>query len=303
MRTYDITILTAEPYLAPASPDWYVEQILLEDRLVREALERRGLRVHRTDWTDRAFDWSATGAVLFRAVWDYTSRYDEFLAFLHRVNAVTTLINPLPTILWNLDKHYLRDLEQRGIHIPPTLYIEKGSGGTLREFYERCGHREAILKPAMSAGARHTYRLNGAVIAEYEPLFRQLVDAETMMLQPFLPSVLTSGEVTLVVIGGRYTHAIRKTAKAGDFRVQDDFGGTVHRYVPTQDEIAFAERTVSVCSPVPYYARVDMLRDEEGRLVVSELEAVEPELWFRFHPEAAERLAEVIAEAAPAFRS
>lgn len=293
-KRYDITILTAEQYLAPASPDWYVEQILLEDRLVREALERRGLRVFRTDWTNGAFDWSSTRAVLFRSVWDYTSRYDEFIAFLHRIDKVTQLMNPLSTILWNLDKHYLRDLHEHGIGIPSTLYIEKGSGWTLKESFERNGSAEAILKPAMSAGARHTYRLNAENLAEYEQIFRQLVEAETMMMQPFLPSVLTHGEVTLMVIGGKFTHAIRKTAKAGDFRVQDDFGGTVHRYVPTEEEIAFAERTVSVCSPHPLYARVDMLRDDDGRLVVSELEAVEPELWFRFHPEAAERLAEVI---------
>lgn len=296
MRTYDITILTAEQYLAPSSPDWYVEQILLEDRLAREALERRGLRVHRTDWTNKAFDWSSTRAVLFRSVWDYTARYDEFIAFLHRINGVTQLINPLPTILWNLDKHYLHDLHGRGISIPPTLYIEKGTAGPLREAFERISSVEAILKPAMSAGARHTYRLNAENLAEHEQVFRQLVDAETMMLQPFLPSVLTQGEVTLVVIGGKYTHAIRKTAKQGDFRVQDDFGGTVHRYVPTEEEIAFAERTVSACSPLPLYARVDMLQDVDGRLVVSELEAVEPELWFRFHPEAAERLAEAIEQ-------
>lgn len=295
MASYDITILTAEQYLDPVQPDWYVQQILQEDRLLREALERKGLRVHRMDWTNRAFDWTDTASVIFRSTWDYASRYDEFIAFIHAAAAQTRLINPFETILWNLDKHYLRDLHDRGITIPETLYIEKQSGTTLEEIFHSSGFTEAILKPAFSAGARHTYRVTGTIVRDLEPLFQQLLQNESMMLQPFLHSVLTHGEITLVIIGGTFTHAVHKRAKEGDFRVQDDFGGTVHRYDPTPEEIAFAERTIAACAPVPLYARVDMLRDHNGRLTVSELEAIEPELWFRFHPPAADRLAEAIS--------
>ena len=99
-----------------------------------------------------------------------------------------------------------------------------------------------------------------------------------------------------MVIGGTFTHAIQKKVRDGDFRVQDDFGGSVHSYIPTPEEITLAERTVNVCTPVPAYARVDMLRDNNGTLVVSELEAIEPELWFRCYPPAANRLADVIYE-------
>lgn len=295
MHTYDVTILTAEAYLSPTAPDWYVDQILLEDRLVREALERRGLLVHRMDWTSTTFDWSTTRAVLFRSVWDYTNRYDDFRRFLDRASQQTRFINPLQTILWNLDKHYLRDLGARGISVPRTIYIEQGDPRSLLEVFTSSGFTDAILKPAMSAGARHTYRITAENIHSHEAVFASLTAAEAMMLQPFLHSVLTEGEVTLMVMGGRYTHAIRKRAKEGDFRVQDDFGGTVHAYTPTADEIAFAERTVAACEPLPLYARVDILRDDAGQPVVSELEAIEPELWFRFHPPAAEVLAGAVA--------
>jgi glutathione synthase/RimK-type ligase-like ATP-grasp enzyme len=299
MSTYDITILTAEQYLAPTEPDWYVQQILLEDRMLQEALVRLGLRVHRQDWTSRSFDWSETTAVIFRSTWDYTSRYPEFLDFINAASRLTRLINPPETILWNLDKHYLRDLHHRGINIPETMYIEQGNTLRLPELLSRSGFSDAILKPAMSAGARHTYRVSPQNAEELNTLFETLTAGEAMMLQPFLPSVLTDGEVTLVMIGGKYSHAIRKTAKPGDFRVQDDFGGTVHPYSPTAEEIAFAERTVSVCDPVPIYARVDILRDLKGLPAVSELEAIEPELWFRFHPPAADRLAEAISQVLP----
>ncbi len=299
MKEYDITILTALRYLHPSEPDWYVKQILLEDQLLRDALERKGLRVHRLDWTNREFDWKKTGAVIFRSTWDYTERYEEFLSFVKNVSRLSVLINPESTILWNLDKHYLRDLHQRGVRIPDTYYIEKGETVTLHQLYSRHPFGETILKPAMSAGARHTYRLSKGNLADFEPLFAELLANEAMMLQPFLPSVMSYGEITLVVIGGKYSHAVIKKAKEGDFRVQDDFGGTVHAYTPSDEEIRFAEEAVSVCNPLPAYARVDILRDHRGEMVVSELEMIEPELWFRFHTPSADMLAEHIQRIIP----
>jgi len=94
-----------------------------------------------------------------------------------------------------------------------------------------------------------------------------------------------------MVIDGKFTHAVLKIAKKGDFRVQDDFGGTVHNYKPTSEEIDFAERVVKACELNPIYARVDMFTDNDGQLAVSELELIEPELWFRKNPDAADKLA------------
>ncbi len=296
MKTHDITFLTAKQYLNPDRPDWYVNQILTEDEILRNALEQKGLRVHRIDWTNTDFDWTTTKSVLFRAVWDYTNRYEEFLAFINFVSTKTMLINPLETILWNLDKHYLRDLQYRGINIPPTNYIEKGNTTTLRDLHRSNNLTETILKPAMSAGARHTYKLNSNNLDMHEEIFQQLIKNEAMMLQPFLHSIIDHGETTLVVIGGKYTHAILKRAKSGDFRVQDDFGGTVQTYMPTKEEISFAEHVVSICSPVPLYARVDMIIDNNGNLAVSELELIEPELWFRFERNAANALATTVKQ-------
>jgi len=100
--------------------------------------------------------------------------------------------------------------------------------------------------------------------------------------------------VSYMVFNGQFTHAILKKAKAGDFRVQDDFGGTVHDYKASTEEITFAEQAVRACPEMPLYARVDGFIDNEGQLAIAELELVEPELWFRNHPKAAEILAEGI---------
>jgi glutathione synthase/RimK-type ligase-like ATP-grasp enzyme len=124
----------------------------------------------------------------------------------------------------------------------------------------------------------------------------RLLAAEAFILQPFQDEIVRTGEDTLMVLNGRYTHAVRKTAKAGDFRVQDDHGGTVHDYEPTGEQRDLAERAMAACRPAPAYGRVDMVRDNEGRMAVMEVELIEPELWLRHHPPAAAVLAEGIAD-------
>ncbi|MBK7407017.1 MAG: hypothetical protein IPJ40_02440 [Saprospirales bacterium] len=292
MKLYDITLLTESRYERPVNPDWYKQNILTEDRLLQEALERRGLNVARVDWARTDFDWRSTSFALFRTTWDYSHRAAEFSAWLDKVSLQTELVNPLALIRWNMDKHYLHDLEARGVHSVPTLFLEPGETATLRELHTRTGWIHTVLKPAVSGGARHTYRLNPENLEAHEAIFRQLVASESMLLQPFQENILTQGEKALMVLGGQFTHAVLKRAKPGDFRVQDDFGGAVYAYNPTKEEIDFAELAFAVCDPSPLYGRVDLVADNEGRLAVVELELIEPELWFRYYPPSADVLAD-----------
>jgi glutathione synthase/RimK-type ligase-like ATP-grasp enzyme len=195
-----------------------------------------------------------------------------------------------------MDKHYLRDLEMRGVHATPTRYIEPGESVTLKALHTETGWERTVLKPAVSAAARHTYRLDPSNLEAHEAVFRELIAREAMMLQPFQDHIVEKGEKTLMVMGGQYTHAVLKVAKPGDFRVQDDYGGTVQAYTPTPEEIRFAELAFSVCDPAPLYGRIDLVTDNDGCLAVMELELIEPELWFRFHPPSAEVLADALLD-------
>ncbi len=294
MHTYDITILTDRRYLHPEKIDWYIQNILDEDKLVTEALEKKGYRVHRINW-DADFNFKHTRAVLFRATWDYFDRAQEFSVWLDKVKTQTELINDLKTIRWSMDKHYLQDLEKQGIRIPKTIFIEKGDKRTLQELINVVkAWKNWILKPAISGAARHTYKLNASNIDAHEDVFAKLIAEEAMLIQEYQTQITTKGEVAFMVFGGVFSHAILKKAKAGDFRVQDDFGGTVHDYAPTQEEIDFAESVVKNCGYNPVYARVDVIWDNEDQLCVSELELIEPELWFRKSDRAAELLANAI---------
>ena len=294
--SYDIVVLTDNKHAHPDVISDYVKNVITEDALVTNALTRLGLNVIRIAWSDPHFDWSTTKAVLFRTTWDYFDDFSKFSDWLNAVSKVTTLINSENIIRWNIDKHYLGDLQNNGVHIAETLFLEKGSTKSLIELHEQTGWTETVLKPCVSGGGRHTYKLNSESIAQHESIYRELIANEAMMLQPFQHRIVSEGEVSMMVFNGKYTHAILKKAKAGDFRVQDDFGGTVHDYTPTIEEILFAENTVKACSELPLYARVDIFNDNDGAIALAELELIEPELWFRNYPQAAAILAKGIKE-------
>lgn len=294
--TFDVTVLTADAHLPePAADDWYNQQIHREEDLLIRGLKANGLRVARRSWSDSRFDWSCTRSALLRSTWDYFHRLPEFLAWLRRVRTLTRLINDAGLLDWNLDKRYLDDLAAAGVAVVPTHYVERGQGESLASIMAGRRWREVVFKPVVSGAARLTHRVDAGGLAEMDPLFARCVSQEPMMVQPFLPGIIAEGELSLVVIGGRLTHAIRKRARPGDFRVQDDHGGTVHPHVATAEERRFAELAVARCPAPAAYARVDAVRDATGRLCVMELELIEPELFFRFHEPAARALADHVA--------
>lgn len=294
MKPIDVVLLTESRYVNPTTVNHYTHNILTEDSLVQNALEANGLTVLRLDWADQNFDWTNTKLALFRTTWDYFNRISEFSRWLESASMKTKFVNDIELIRWNMDKHYLRDLQKSSINATPTVYIEQEERVTLKEIVSSSGWDEVVLKPCISGGGRHTYRFLKDRTNEYETVFQELIAVEAMMVQQFQRNVIGQGEIALMIIDGTFTHAILKKARDGEFRVQDDFGGSVHPHSPTKEEIAFAERVISVCQIPPLYARIDVVKDNDGNLSVIELELIEPEMWFRFNPSAAERLADAV---------
>ncbi len=292
----DVLILTEDRYVQLDPRDWYQAQVAREEDLLASALGELGLRVARRSWADPDVDWTRCGCALFRSTWDYFDRFAEFSPWLERASTATRLFNDAGLIRWNVDKHYLADLAARGVAIVPTRFVERGEAASLAAIMAAEGWDEIVFKPAVSGAARLTFRVSPATVAAHEAVFARCVAQEAMMVQVFEPAVLDHGELSLVVIDGGTTHAIRKTPRAGDFRVQDDHGGTVHPHQADAAERAFAEAAVAACPSLPLYARVDFVRTAPGAFRLMELELVEPELFFRFHPPAAQVLAQALAE-------
>lgn len=291
---FDVVILTDERYVKPKKRSEYIDNVIKEDRLVMEALEKLGLQTKKVAWSDSTFDWSKTKIALFRTTWDYAEKFTAFSEWLMDVSMKTKLVNDYETIIWNLDKHYLEDLQRAGVNIVETLFIEPGDQRSLHDVHVEMGWEKTVLKPAISAAAKDTFKINPLDIESIESRYQHLITDEAMLLQPFQDSVVERGEISLMLVGGTYTHAVLKVAKPGDFRVQDDFGGTVEDYTPTQAEIDLAIAAVNACEHMPLYARVDIVNDNDGNPAVSELELVEPEMWFRKNEESASLLAKEI---------
>lgn len=311
-RPLDLVLLTddrheglAPPPAAPAdatagavatgagSVAW-TRQLLREDERLLDACRRAGLATARVSWSNPRFDWRSTRAACFRSTWDYFHRFAEFAAWLERAAAATRLINDAATVRWNLDKRYLLDLARAGVAIVPTEVVARGSTLDLAARLAGGAAGDLIVKPAISGAARETHRVNRVNAMELTPRLAALLQQETLLIQPFRPEIVVDGELSLIVIGGRFSHAVRKRPKRGDFRVQDDHGGSVATHVATAREIACAERAVAAAPVPPLYARVDLV-DHAGTLELMELELIEPELFFRFRPEAADELAAAIA--------
>lgn len=290
----DITLLTCRAYYKPDNVTPYIQNILLEQELLKSAFESQGLKVDITYWDNPSYEWQQTKSVLFRTVWDYFERFDEFWDWLEQVKTKTRLINSYELIKWNIDKHYLRDLKNNGIQVVPTYFADRGNNISLQEIANLNDWKHIVIKPAISASAFNTYKITNDEIEQKEQLFHELLQTHDMLVQPFFPTISELGEASLMVFGGKFTHAILKKAKAGDFRVQDDFGGTVHNYNPTQEEIKFAEKVFQSCTSLPIYGRVDIVWDSNKHIYLSELEIIEPELWIRNMPESANKIAEAV---------
>ena len=146
---FDIVILTENRYVNPKKTDWYIEQVLLEDKLLQRELENIGLKVCKKDWANPEFDWASTKYAIFRTTWNYFERFDEFFSWIQKTQHKTTFINSSKIINWNIDKHYLKDLSDKGINITPTLFIEKDEKITLEQLFSKTNWKEAVIKPAV----------------------------------------------------------------------------------------------------------------------------------------------------------
>ena len=291
MKKYDVVVLTDSRYVNPLKTNTYISNVLREDELVINALKEKNLSVVKKDWNDSIFDWETTRSILFRSTWDYFDKFGLFKKWFSKTKKKCLMINSTETIEWNIDKHYLLDLQEHQIPIPNSEFIKRGSSIDLLLLMQKKNWNEIVVKPTISGAAKNTYRLKEEEIIQFGPTWEKLIYKEDFIVQEFQNNVITEGEVAMIVIGGKFTHAVLKKAKEGDFRVQDDFGGSIAIYNPSEEMVKLAEKCTRILTPIPSYARVDIIWDNLRELAVSELELIEPELWFRLNPNAAQKLA------------
>jgi hypothetical protein len=274
-----------------------------DDAPFHGALRARGVELTIPAWSDDSVDWSRFDAVLLRTTWDYQTRREAFCTWAEGAAAQTRLHNPAAVIRWNTYKHYLMQLAEAGVATIPTVWLESApTHDELRTLLDERGWSRAFLKPAVGATASHTLRF-----ANDEQDRRKAIELATaqapMLLQPYLSRVEQRGELSLVLFDEQPSHAIRKVPVPGDYRVQDDFGASdapapisAALLAASQRALDAAHRVGPLSDEPLLYARCDFLEDERGELLLTELELVEPSLFFRHHQGAAERFAEALLQ-------
>lgn len=275
--------------------------LTVSDRIAAEALRADGGIVVPVVWDDALVDWGEFSAIIIRSTWDYHLQPHLFRLWVDRLAQEGIPVwNPIKILRWNIDKRYLLDLETNGIPIPRTRFLDGKESFDLSSLKSFMGTDEVVVKPVVSASSWNTWRCSlGDFSGEVRRRLDDLLDGTDVMIQEFMPEIATEGEWSLIFFGERFSHAVRKYPREGDFRVQDELGG---RYcLEPNPPPALVRQASDVLGTIEHpllYARVDGIV-RSGKLVVMELELLEPSLFFDVVPAAAKgfcgRMVEVMS--------
>jgi hypothetical protein len=269
-------------------------ELFEDDVLLARALEQLGIDALPAIWSDSSVKWSAFDAIVIRSPWDYFERHAEFRPWLDaRIASGALMCNSGDILDWNYDKGYLRDLQAAGIPLVPTIFIERGEQADLAALARARGWDEVVVKPTISGGAYRTYRFAVDDAADYATLIDETLEDRGVLMQPFLPEILTEGELSMFFFDGVFSHAVVKRPTPGDYRVQFTFGGS-HESIEVESSLIDQARACVLAAPsLPVYARVDgIIRN--GEFLLMELEVFEPLMFLDAHPEAPMRFARAI---------
>lgn len=244
------------------------------------------------DWRAPLDQLTGFDLALLGTAWDYTDRKAEFLTRLDALErAGVNVCNPAEVVRWNGDKLYLRELAQRGVASIPTLWSEHPSAADVLAAFDHFGTDRVVVKRRVGAGA--VGQSSFTRDAPPPPDWRM---DQPAMIQPFLPAIQSEGEYSLIFIDGAFSHALIKTAAAGDYRIQSLYGGKETPMTPSAADRDLAHSVIELLpfAQPPLYARIDMVRGLDGRLTLIEAELIEPYLY----PEQGANLGPLLAEAA-----
>ena len=239
------------------------------------ALESAGAEVQPVAWTTPG-GLSGFDLILPLVAWGYHLDYARWLAFLDQAEREgLPLANPAPLLRWNSDKAYLAELGDLGVATVPTLAVESCSDADLEEARRRFGSDWLVIKPPVSASAMGAHRLGPD---DDLPLESR---RKPMILQPLIQEIARTGEFSLMLFDGEYSHAVVKRPRSGDFRVQEYHGGETRPCEsPPAGAIELAQAALAAAPARATYARVDIVPDDEGTLRIMELELIEPALFL-----------------------
>ena len=287
----NIAILRCEKL--PSFITWDIpnlNELFEEDNLLIKGFRAQGLQADPVVWSDPTIDWTQFDIALIRSTWDYLDASELFLNVLSKIESSSCrLFNPLSAVRWNMDKHYLLDLEKRGVPIIPTYLTSDIELDTLHKLFVENQWTTVVLKPTVGLAGSNTYRIPLDRLENTVTNLQAVQPFSKYLIQPFIENIITEGEWSFIYFNRQRSHVLLKKPAPNDYRVQGIYGGTIELSEPQPQDIRQAN---AVLDKLPFdilYARLDFVR-VGGQLRVMEVELIEPIFSFNVVPESVDRL-------------
>lgn len=257
------------------------------DNLLDSPMADCGWQTSHISWREKNMDWGQFDAVIIRSTWDYQDDADLFMKVLLEIeNSGTVLLNSLKIAQWNINKNYLKEVEQKGAKIIPTIWLDNFDFSLLAGYFDYFKTEQLVIKPTVSANSDNTFWLKKDTYVENKELLETSLVERQLMVQPFIPAIVEEGEYSLFYFAGAYSHCILKTPKKGDFRVQEEHGGILKSINPSKELISAAQIALKTVPEKVLYARIDLVSYKD-EFHLMEIELIEPSLYFNLDDQAA----------------
>lgn len=250
-------------------------------------LRRKGFDIEQQIWNDPGVEWGKYDVALLKTPWDYHQKIGEFSLWLDLLESLgVRLLNDYPTVRWNMDKRYLKEVAAAGFEVIPSVFLDRGWKGDLTALFPELGADSIIVKPCISGGSKNTVAVRLADVASAYAGIVDLVSQGDYIVQPLMKEV-EEGEWSHIFFNGVHSHTILKKPAVGDFRVQQIYGGTIEPISPDAAAVSHASSYVERFAKDSLYARVDGLM-VNGKFMLMELELIEPFLYLSYDENAVE---------------
>ncbi len=270
-------------------------ELTQEDQLLLPELAKNNIEATAEIWNDAEVNWKSFDYLVFRNTWDYFEKETEFNLWLDQLEKLgIKTLNPIDVIKKNKHKFYLREMEQQGVPILPTIFIDRTDKLDLNKIIPT-HWKKAVIKPAFSAGSYQTEVFELKDLEKINTAYKNIAAEKELLLQEFMPEIQTLGETSFIFFNKKFSHAVNKKPVEGDFRIQKQFGGQYSLVHPDNKLIEKAQKIVDTFSGPLLYGRVDgIVIDSELHLM--EVECIEPDLYFNLSEGAMERFVSAIVD-------
>jgi hypothetical protein len=258
-----------------------------DEELLLAAVADAGFTAMTPAWDDPSVDWRQFDLAVIHSTWNYYRYETAFRQWVETVNEATRLWNPSSLVLRTMDKSYLKKLERQGIPVVPTRFV--GESAELQNIVDGCGWNEFVIKPTVSASSFMTKRFRRSEMENAVCFTEELQRTHRAMVQRYLPFVAKGGEISLIHIDRQLTHGVVKHP-----RFAGDDESVSEAMSPTKDQADLAALVIGTITEPWLYARIDLMEVSEGHWVLSELEVIEPSLFFLQFPPALARFVKAL---------